>query len=143
MPHVSLPIDKNGMVIEVRVGLKAATLAALVASAMPVPPPIQVRGLVDPGADVTALSKSLVKRLAIEPHGKASNQTASDVVEVSTYRVSLTITGPDNSMLVRPDLLVTELASNLPEIDVLIGMDVLAECLLILDGPGRRFTLAF
>jgi hypothetical protein len=31
----------------------------------------------------------------------------------------------------------------LPNVDVLIGMDVLADCLLVLDGPGKQFILAF
>jgi hypothetical protein len=41
------------------------------------------------------------------------------------------------------DLLVTELAAQLPDADVLIGLDVLLTCKLILDGPGRTFTLDF
>ncbi len=46
-------------------------------------------------------------------------------------------------MLVRPTLVVTELATPLPMIDALIGRDVLAECLFLLDGPRNDFLLAF
>jgi hypothetical protein len=31
----------------------------------------------------------------------------------------------------------------LPNLDVLVGLDVLLECKLILEGPVRKFTLEF
>jgi hypothetical protein len=46
-------------------------------------------------------------------------------------------------MLVREQLKVMELLHSPPNFEAMIGMDVLAECLLILDGPGRQFTIAF
>ena len=42
-----------------------------------------------------------------------------------------------------PDLLVSELTVALPNIDALLGMDVLRQCLLVLDGPGQQFILGF
>jgi hypothetical protein len=42
-----------------------------------------------------------------------------------------------------PDLLVTELTTVLPDADDLIGLDVLLQCKLHLDGPARQFTLEF
>src|ERR1051325_10521517 len=122
MPHLSLPVDKKGMAIEVRIGVKAPILEALVAAGKPVPSPISARGFIDSGSDVTALSKSLLLQLNVPPDGRVSNRTASGVVEVDFYRVSLTIAGPDNAMLAMPNLLVTALATELPEIDVLIGL---------------------
>ena len=46
-------------------------------------------------------------------------------------------------MFVRPTLLVSELANPLPNVDVLIGMDILSECVTLIDGPARQFTLSF
>jgi hypothetical protein len=40
-------------------------------------------------------------------------------------------------------LIVAELTQALPNIDALIGRDILNDCLFILDGPGQQFTLAF
>jgi hypothetical protein len=41
------------------------------------------------------------------------------------------------------DMLVTELATLLPDTDILIGLDVVLTCKLVVDGPGRSFTLEF
>jgi hypothetical protein len=45
--------------------------------------------------------------------------------------------------LTEPDLLVMELAAVLPNVDVLIGLDVLLRYKLLLDGPVRQFALEF
>ncbi len=39
--------------------------------------------------------------------------------------------------------MVTELPAPLPDADVLVGLDLLLDCKLVLDGPGRWFTLEF
>ncbi len=46
-------------------------------------------------------------------------------------------------MLTRGDLTVMELANPIPDVEVLIGLDILLDCRLLLDGPGRQFTLDF
>jgi hypothetical protein len=46
-------------------------------------------------------------------------------------------------MLVEANLLVSELTATLPDADVLVGLDVRLGCRLLLDGPGRQFTLDF
>src|SRR5438093_852397 len=72
--------------------------------------------------------------------------TASGSVNVRLFEVSLTISGPKGAagpMFVRPTLVVTELAVLLANLDGLIGRDILAECLFLLDGPGAQFLLGF
>jgi hypothetical protein len=39
-------------------------------------------------------------------------------------------------------LRVQEIPASVPDMDVLIGRDVLSQCLLIADGPAGQFTLA-
>ncbi len=46
-------------------------------------------------------------------------------------------------MFTARDLLVSELATVISDIDMLIGMDVLLSCKLLPDGPARQFTLEF
>jgi hypothetical protein len=65
---------------------------------------------------------------------------------VNLFEVGLTILGPAGKagpMLVRDQLIAMELTQALPNIDALIGRDILNDCLFILDGPGKQFTLAF
>ncbi len=46
-------------------------------------------------------------------------------------------------MLHVPSLLVMELSHHLPNAACLIGLDILFQCKLFLDGPGKSFTLDF
>ncbi len=46
-------------------------------------------------------------------------------------------------MLTRDDLLVMELIDPPPDVEVFIGLDILLDCRLLLDGPGGYFTLDF
>ncbi|MBY0528366.1 MAG: hypothetical protein K2R98_33555 [Gemmataceae bacterium] len=46
-------------------------------------------------------------------------------------------------MLTRPDLLVMEMTHVIPGVEALIGLDVLLEIKLFLEGPTRHFTLEF
>jgi hypothetical protein len=74
------------------------------------------------------------------------HHTVAGQIRVSLYEVSLGITDPNQPggpWMTRPSLLVTELAAALTDADVLIGLDVLLECTLLLDGPARMFTLDF
>jgi hypothetical protein len=60
--------------------------------------------------------------------------------------VSLTLydpTAPAGSSLVRPRWTVTDLPQDLPMVDVLIGMDLLNQIQLFVDGLAQRFTLTF
>lgn len=49
---------------------------------------------------------------------------------------------PHLPWLIQSDLLVMEMPTSLST-EVLIGMDVLSNCKMLLDGPARRFTLDF
>ena|SRR5438105_4899294 len=147
MPHLTFPIGPLGPTVSVQVGLASNALAALQASGRAIPTPLLAQGLIDTGTDLTAIVPSVLQRLAgasILPGVTAQTHTASGVVAVNLFEISLSIfTETSTAMLTRAQLTVTELASPLAGIDVLIGMDVLSECLLVMDGPARRFTLAF
>jgi hypothetical protein len=72
--------------------------------------------------------------------------TAAGPMNVDLYKVSLSVTNaamPGGPLLSVPDLMVMEIATTLPTAEVLIGFDVLLSARLLLDGPGRAFTLDF
>ena len=83
--------------------------------------------------------------MAVAVVSTTSTRTAGVPVNVQLYRVSLGITDPSQPpgapWLTEPDLLVTELATTLPDTDVLVGLDVLLGYKLMLEGPVRRFWL--
>jgi predicted aspartyl protease len=106
---------------------------------------VAVRALIDTGTDTTAVAARVFQRLGLAPLITASSQTASGLVSVNLHRISLTISSPTQgaaTALTIPDLLVSELTSPL-SVEALIGMDVLRQGLLVLDGPGQRFILGF
>lgn len=146
MAKLTFPIVSAGLVIPVLIGLDGQKTTSLRTAGQPILPPKLVRGLLDTGTSVTSVAAWVLQRLglAIAASGKA--QTASGSVPVNLFKVSLNITDPGMSgspWLTRPDLLVSELTTVLPDTDVLIGLDILMECKLLLDGPARRFTLEF
>jgi hypothetical protein len=146
MPHLTFVTAIDGPAIDVLIGLSAPKMRSLQNAGQPIPPPSQVRALLDTGTDVSAVSASCLASFGAIPENRVQTQTAGGVVMVDLYKVSLSIGAPGGKkgpMLVRSELEVTQLAHPLPGFDALIGLDVLADCLLIFDGPGRHFTLAF
>jgi hypothetical protein len=121
--------------------------AGLLAAGKPPVPPVQAGGLLDTATDHTVVAAGVLQQLGMSPVSTTSTHTAGGTVTVRLFRVSLGITDPTQPAgapwLTEPDLLVTELSAILPDADVLVGLDVLLDCKLVLDGPGRWFTLDF
>jgi hypothetical protein len=138
MPHQTFPLSREGMIVAAVVGLNGVDTASLVQHGRPIPRPIQVRSLLDSGTDVTAVAARVFQQLGLGSLISGFSQTTSGLVSVNLYRVSLTIScspGLAGPIVTLTDLLVSELTTALPNIDALIGMDVLRESLLVLDGP--------
>jgi hypothetical protein len=146
MPSLTFPVTPEGLAVPVWVGLAGKTTATLQAAGQAIPAPLPARGLLDTGSTLTAIAPWVFQRLSIPLAATASTQTAAGAVAVNLHEVSLSITDPGQPgapMLTCSDLLVSELATILPDVDVLVGLDVLLMCRLTLDGPARRFTLEF
>jgi hypothetical protein len=100
----------------------------------------------DTGTSITSIAATVLQQLGLASSAAGTTQTASGAVGVNLFTVSLSITDPaqpGSPWLTQADLLVMELVTILPDADVLIGLDVLLEFKLALDGPGRRFTLVY
>jgi hypothetical protein len=78
-------------------------------------------------------------------HSQRTTQSIGGTVPVRLFNVTLLILDagqPHLPWLVQPDLLVMALPAGLP-VEVLVGQDILLGYKLLLDGPGRQFTLDF
>jgi hypothetical protein len=146
MPRLTFPVTAAGLTAPVWIGLDGKTSSALMAAGKAIVPPVQARGLLDTGSDVTAIAPWVLQRLALPPAAKTVTHTAAGQVKVNLFEVSLGITDPNlpgGPWMTLPDLLVTELAAALADADVLVGLDVLLQCKLAIDGPARVFSLDF
>jgi hypothetical protein len=78
--------------------------------------------------------------------GQGTSQTAAGPLAIDIYRASLSIPPHQNMpgpMLTSADMNVMELATLIPGVDVLIGMDLLLTIKTTIDGPLGQFTLEF
>jgi hypothetical protein len=145
MPHLTFASSKDGLPLTVMIGLNGTTTAALVNQGQPIPPPLLVRAILDTGTDITCVVPQILHHFGLIPLVQKSTFTVSGPVSVKLFEVSLSIpkagglTGP---LLVLDQLVVMELPHPLPNLEALIGNDVLSQCLLIVDGPRGDFTLS-
>ena len=146
MDSLCFPLSPDGPTLDVLIGLNDQDSAALLLSGRSIRAPLRLRALIDCGTDVTAVAPRVFQQLGLLSAARATSYTAGGQPKVRLFNISLSISGPLGTagpMLHREDMLVSELAVTLPNVEVLIGMDILKQCLFILDGPGRQFTLAF
>jgi Aspartyl protease len=140
------PIATEGLLVDIHIGLPAEALEAQLALGKPFVPVTQVRGLIDTGADATSVDPEVLAGLGLISAGQAQMTTASGKVRVDRYVISLGIFGPagvGGPGLVRPVWNVTNLSHSLADVKVLIGMDLIRQIILKIDGPARKFTIDF
>lgn|SRR5262245_6143769 len=145
MATQTYPISPDGLALEVMIGLKGSDTAALVAAGLPVPAPVLARALIDTGSDVTCVAAGVFQRLRLGRGGQHTTQTVSGSLSVNLFEISFSIPGiiaATGPLLVLSQLVVMELVQPLSNIDVLIGLDVLMQCVLHVDGPNRRFAIS-
>ena len=146
MPRLTFPIAADGLRLPVYVGLNAATIQAIHARGLPVPSPVTGRGLVDPGSTLTAVVPRLLTAIEATSVSTVSTTTAAGSARIPVYQISLTIFDtalPPADILHRDTWTVTGLPHDLPDVDVLIGLDLIRELVLTVDGPAGQFALSF
>lgn len=144
-------ITPQGALVNLEIGFKSTTVKQLRQSGQTIPQPVRCTALIDPGADLTCLDPTVLAplRSAGLTHQKfivLNAPSLGGLGYVIEYVISLRIVHPD----LNPQL--DFLAGNHPiaekdlkvlGYEALIGRDILSKCMLILDGPSNRFTLAY
>ncbi len=146
MSQLTFPIQQNELRLAVMISLNHPTMMALIAAGQPPPVPIWATGILDTGSSISCVATAIIQQLGISTAAQTRTQTARRSVPVQLFEVSLSIAPVGNlpgPMLTRGDLMVMELADPIPDVEVLIGLDILLDCRLLLDGPGQQFTLDF
>jgi hypothetical protein len=141
MPHARYPLTADGLVVPVVVGPSGRDVAARAAAGQPPIRPVQVQALIDSASDLTCLDPQIIRRLGLTQSTTRSTQSFSGSASVGIYEASLSIRHPAGGfVLVLSQLLVMDMPQQLP-FDALLGLDVLRQLHLLLDGPAGDFTL--
>ena len=147
MPHLTFEVDRAGRpVLDLFLTQSAAEIEALEAVGHGGVQSLPVRALIDTGAGLTMIERSFVERLSLSPTGYVDVHTASTgqhPIHSPVYTIQLSIAGMANGVIAA-DLPVVS-ADDLGglEVQILLGRNLLDRCLFFLNGPERRFTLAF
>lgn len=112
------------------------------------PETIHGLGCIDTGAWTSAVDKTVVDALSLEPVEAMTTSTPIGTAELMAYPLRLAILDIDLSLELRYVAGVDLSGAfadrgNGPEpIIALIGRDVLARCVFTYDGPGAAFTIS-
>lgn len=131
-------LQRLGPRIPATVGIHGLAAKALDAQNSPIPSPVAGVALIDTGATVTSIDKSVAEELRLAPNGMRKLGTAGGPTENPTYAFRVNVANMfslDCSQGVECDL-------SGQGIVVLLGMDLLSRCVLIVNGPDGSFTLS-
>jgi hypothetical protein len=135
----------EGLELLVMIGLTSRDMKALQAAGTPVPHPPVVKGIIDTGSNCCCISARVASLLGLVPVRQGSTQTAGGTVTVNLYRVSMFVPRPGSTtefLAVADAWTVSELNRAVSGIEAIVGRDLLAQMLLVVNGPRNEFALA-
>jgi len=148
MPVLIAPLTAEGALVDVRIGWSDAAAKALRTALRPVPPPVDVRALIDSGAESSCVDPAVTQALGLPVGGfvMANVPAHGGLTFATQHDASLTILHPSGDArlnLALGNLLMVELAIGVLGYQALLGRDVLAGCRFLFDGPAGRFELSY
>jgi hypothetical protein len=142
MPFVTLPVSRDGAMIDLSVALSTPRIEAMKKAGRPFPSPMTIRGLIDTGASLSAVDPRVIQGLGLAPTGSTLIHSASSGATphpCNLYDVCLAFLKPQITYIsVAMPVFECDLASL--GFDALIGLE---RCLFVYNGPEATFTLAF
>lgn len=145
MTVLSYGAQSNGLIIEVDIWLSAPLREERYKRGIAVPPAVRATLIVDTGADTTMIGENVALALGLTATGQTRVITASshgtpDYCDV--YGIQLAIVSRSRDLQWRipaMEVLVKSLPSQ--STDGMLGRDILSQCILHYDGPGKSFSL--
>jgi hypothetical protein len=144
-------IDSQGALVDVLIGLAGVDVQKRRLAGQPIPTSISCRALLDTGADASCIDRGVLQPL-IHVGLKHQQLIYANLPAVAglhlaaEYLTSLTVlhpSGDPRSNFVVRNFPIVEQPLGALGYEFLLGRDVLAHCLLVCDGPGRRLTLGY
>lgn len=149
MPHFTLQMTAQGAIMNTLIGVSEGRKNALAAVGQAIPNVVHALALIDTGASATCIDSSVLQALNLTPTGQTMIKTPS------TGNTSVPFDQYDVSLLVPPaaanqiPLFIGTLAVVCTDLfvsqgfHVLIGRDILSQCLFIYNGTTSLFTISY
>jgi hypothetical protein len=147
MPRLETPIGRDVPIVDVRIWIGPEHEEALKVRGYQTPRPLSVSGLLDTGAQMTAIQQVLAQGMALPVHdwvGLRSSVLGAEERDAPIYLMRMTFgsiedPNPPKWRIIR--CVGVTLVS--PGALVLIGQDLLATCRFTYDGRKRRLTMSY
>lgn len=149
MPHFTLPLTREGPIVNVGFHVSAPRAQALREKGVEAPNLVQGRALIDTGASCTSVDPTVLDQLQLTPTGSVQVLTPSTGHNphiTDQYDLAIVIPGASKSDAPLHFPIVPVIASELLQsqgFHALIGRDILWHCVLIYNGKGPYFSLAY
>jgi hypothetical protein len=131
-------LRREGAIINIQVAVPASLAQQLQAQGKPVPPPQNVRGMVDTGASISTVSEEVAAAAGLQTVGTVPLYGVGGGGEKPVFATSFTLT--DYGITVDP-LEVGGVTINMPGVDILIGRDILKAVDLAYRGGAGQFDI--
>lgn len=146
MPNLTFPVGVDRpSVIDLVVTVPDALAESLKAASRPIPLPVIVPALLDPGAQGSMVSKDIADQLSLEERGAREIFGVGGRISVSgNVRIArILFPGIPSVQLANSTFIVA-----VPNLDhlgarMIVGRDLLGQCILIYNGPHSTCTFAF
>lgn len=130
-----------GALIKVEISVPNKIASVLTENKRKIPNPFTGRALLDTGASKTCVDDAILKKLRLPPVSRVNVCTPSGTAQQLAYPVKLDFPGSPIPTIEFNSVLGSKLRNQ--NIDVLIGRDILCQCLFIINGVQGNFSLAF
>lgn len=98
---------------------------------------LSVSQLWDTGAVRTMIARRIATKLNLRPIGMARNITSHSITEVECFRINIVL---PNGVELKG---ITAICDELPDVDMLIGMDIISMCDFIITNSGNQTKFSF
>lgn len=143
MGRLGGPMSDRGPLIDIKVMLPTYQVDAFKAQGLAYGRPRVIRGLLDTGANCSAIDRNVAEDLKLVSHGFVlvhTPTTGSDYVERLQYVACLVVgEGQDDALVLTLPVIESDLSTR--DFLILVGRDVLKSCTFTYDGPTDTFIL--
>lgn len=138
------PMRARGPVVSVEIGIPSVLAQSFSTASQQIPQPQVVNALIDTGASATSVDQQILQSLGLQPVGQTTLATPSHVgTSAGVYAVRLSFPQHPAIPVVADPIHVISCTLANQGIGALLGRDFLSSAILVYNGPGGFYTLAF